>query len=90
MVRMAHDGSGAMGAIDPLAAVGMLLPRGITPTSGGGPSHGPSTRASWPSVRSARASPRTWPCTPPGTVRLYGQTRAIRTNGAYRRRSSPA
>ena len=37
---------GASGAIDPLAAVGRLLPRGVTNASGGGPSHGPRTRAS--------------------------------------------
>ena len=46
MVRSWADGSGAMGATDPLAAVGTLLPRGVTPASGGGPSHGPSTRTS--------------------------------------------
>ena len=46
MVRSAADASGASGAIDPLAAVGRLLPRGVTNASGGGPSHGPSTRVS--------------------------------------------
>ena len=48
MVRSAHDGSGASGATEPLAAVGMVLPSGMTNSSGGGPSHGASTRASWP------------------------------------------
>ena len=33
-------GSGASGAIDPLAAVGRLSPSGVTNGSGGGPSHG--------------------------------------------------
>ena len=53
-------GPGASGAIEPLAAVGMLLPSGVTNGSGGGPSHGASTRASWPMARSTRASPSTW------------------------------
>ena len=34
---------------------GPTRPSGVTPASGGGPSQGPSTRASWPSVRRARA-----------------------------------
>ena len=46
IVRSAADGSGASGAIDPFAAVGSELPSGVTKLSGGGPSHGPSTRAS--------------------------------------------
>ena len=62
--------SGATGAIDPLAAVGMLLPSGVTQASGGGPSHGAMTRVGWPLARRARASPSTWAWTPPGTVRL--------------------
>ncbi len=45
-VRSAADGSGASGATDPLAAVGNELPSEVTKLSGGGPSHGPSTRAS--------------------------------------------
>ena len=57
MVRSCADGSGASGATEPLAAVGMLLPSGVTQPSGGGPSHGPSTRASWPLARSARHQP---------------------------------
>ena len=51
------DGSGASGAIEPLAAVGRLLPSGVTQSSGGGPSHGASTRASWPSARSDAGQP---------------------------------
>ena len=70
IVRSCADRSGAIGATDPLAAVGTLLPSGVTPASGGGPSHGPSTRTSWPAVRSARANPRIWPWTPPGSDRL--------------------
>ena len=35
----------ASGASDPFAAVGRLLPSGVTNAVGGGPSHGPSTRA---------------------------------------------
>ena len=60
-----------------MAAVGRLLPKGVTPASGGGPSQGPSTRVGWPEDRSIRARPRTWPWTPPGMVRLYGQMRPI-------------
>ena len=41
MVRSWAEGSGAIGATEPLAAVGTLRPRGVTPASGGGPSHGP-------------------------------------------------
>jgi hypothetical protein len=73
-VRRAADGSGASGAIEPLAASGSELPSGVTKLSGGGPSHGPSTRASCPRRRSSRARPSTWAWTPPGTVRLYGHT----------------
>src|SRR6478735_3529143 len=80
IVRSWADGSGAMGAIEPLAGVGMLSPRGVTPGSGGGPSHGPRTRTSWPSSRSERASPSACPCTPPGRLRLYGETTPIRTS----------
>ena len=70
MVRNDADGSGAIAAIDPLAAVGIELPSGVTKVSGGGPSQGPSTRASMPRSRRARPSPSTWPWTPPGRVRL--------------------
>src|SRR5207237_67832 len=69
-VRSWADGSGAIGATEPFAAVGTERPRGVTPASGGGPSHGPSTRTSCPRLRNERAKPSTWPCTPPGTVRL--------------------
>ena len=76
MVRSEHDGSGASGAIEPLAEVGRLLPSGVTNVAGGGPSHGASTRTSMPIWRSSRARPSTWACTPPGIDRLYGQTMA--------------
>ncbi|CAB4764779.1 unannotated protein [freshwater metagenome] len=46
IVRSAAEGSGASGAVEPFAAVGRLLPSGVTNGSGGGPSQGPSTRAS--------------------------------------------
>ena len=59
MVRSWAEGSGAMGATEPLAAVGTLLPSGVTPASGGGPSQGASTRTSWPSWRRVRANPST-------------------------------
>ena len=36
----------AIGAMEPLAAVGMLLPSGVTYVAGGGPSQGASTRTS--------------------------------------------
>jgi hypothetical protein len=45
-VRSAAEASGASGAIEPLAANGRELPSGVTKLNGGGPSHGPSTRAS--------------------------------------------
>ena len=81
IVRSWADGSGASGATEPLAAVGTLRPSGVTPASGGGPSQGASTRASWPSARNERASPSTWPWTPPGMVREYGQMTPMRTAG---------
>ena len=79
IARSWHEGSGATGAMEPLAIVGRLLPSGVTLVSGGGPSHGPSTRVGCPLRLSARASPSTCICTPPGTVRLYGQMMPIRT-----------
>src|SRR5262245_22590304 len=85
MVLRAQEGSGASGATEPFAAVGMELPNGMTNCSGGGPSHGASTRASCPRARSTRARPNTCPWTPPGTVRLYGQTRPMRTARPYSR-----
>src|SRR5438128_2741852 len=78
IVRSAQAGSGAIGATLPFDDSGTDLPSGVTPPSGGGPSHGASTRTSWPSDRSALARPSTWACTPPGGVRLYGQTWATR------------
>src|SRR5207248_5940981 len=71
------------GAHDPFDDIGIDFPSGVTPASGGGPSLGASTRTSWPSVRRARARPSTWPCTPPGIVREYGQTRPTRTSSRY-------
>ena len=65
--------------MDPFADVPMLLPSGVTPASGGGPSHGASRRTSCPISRSDRKRPSAWVCTPPGTVKLYGQTRPMRT-----------
>jgi biotin carboxylase len=62
-----------MGEIEPLVEKPMLEPTVVIPGSGGGPSVGPITRASTPSARKARASPRTWPWTPPGTDNEYGE-----------------
>ena len=45
-VRNCALGSGAIGTTEPFDAVGRLLPTGLTKLAGGGPSHGPSTRAS--------------------------------------------
>jgi len=70
ITRSCADRSGASGATEPLVANGMDAPNGVTPGSGGGPSHGANTRTSWPRRRSALARPSTWPCTPPGTLRL--------------------
>jgi hypothetical protein len=38
------EGSGAIGATDPFAAVGIELPSGVTNPSGGGPSDGARIR----------------------------------------------
>ena len=70
IVRNTQAGSGASGAIEPLVEVGRLLPSGVTNVAGGGPSQGPSTRASMPMRRSSRAKPIACACTPPGTERL--------------------
>ena len=70
MVRRAAEGSGAIGATEPLPAAGTDAPSGETQGSGGGPSQGASTWASTPMDRRARASPSTWCCTPPGMLRL--------------------
>ena len=61
--------------------------RETTPGSGGGPSHGPTTRTSTPSLRSSRASPSTWPCTPPGRDSEYGDVITTRISAPYGRRS---
>ena len=78
IVRNAADGSGASGTIEPFAAVGKLLPSGVTNGSGGGPSQGPRTRASCPIFRNSRAKPKTCACTPPGIVKLYGDIKPMR------------
>ena len=65
-VRRAVAAPGEIGATEPLESHSTLGPTETTPGSGGGPSHGPTTRTSTPSLRSSRASPSTWPCTPPG------------------------
>src|SRR6478609_5488858 len=70
IVRSDAAGSGANGAIEPFAAVGKLLPSGVTNVAGGGPSHGPSTRTSTPQARIVRARAITWFWTPPGIDRL--------------------
>ena len=70
-----------MGAIEPLAAVGKLAPNVVIPLSGGGPSHGASTRTSTPRARNTGARPRTCSCTPPGTDKLYGQIIPTRIEG---------
>ena len=62
----------------PLDATPVVGPTVVTPGSGGGPSVGPMTRASTPMARSARARPSTWPWTPPGTDREYGDSNATR------------
>ena len=62
----------AIGATEPLLGTRVLGPTVVMPGSGGGPSHGATMRASTPSSRSARASPSTWPCTPPNSDSEYG------------------
>ena len=68
-VRRAVARPGEIGATEPLEFHSTLGPTDTTPGSGGGPSQGPTTRTSTPSLRSSRASPSTWPCTPPGRDR---------------------
>ena len=70
IVLNAQGTSGAIGATDPFAVVGILIPKGVTPVSGGGPSQGPSTLTEWPKLLNIFAKPKTCPWTPPGTVRL--------------------
>src|SRR5690349_20311202 len=84
IVRTAADGSGAIGATDPLVAHGIDLPSGVTPGSGGGPSQGAKTCTTWPMSRKARASARTCIWTPPGIVRLYGHTMPTLITGRAR------
>ena len=64
-VRLAIALFELIGEIDPFDGNRTVGPRLVTPGTGGGPSVGASTRASKPWARSARASPSTWPCTPP-------------------------
>ena len=66
IVRSAAEASGVSGAIEPLATVGRLLPSGVTNVAGGAPSHGPSTRSSWPRARTPGPGPS------PGLVRRRG------------------
>src|SRR4029079_17530440 len=68
----------AIGAMEPFAGWRIELPSGVTQPSGGGPSHGPRTRTLWPFDRIARPRPSACSCTPPGTVRLYGDTMPMR------------
>ena len=56
-----------IGAIEPLLGKRRDGPTVVIPGSGGGPSHGAITRVSTPARRRARASPSTWPWTPPNT-----------------------
>ncbi len=58
-VRCAATLPGAIGEIEPLLSTLVLGPTDITNGVGGGPSHGASTRVSWPISRSARARPST-------------------------------
>src|SRR3954452_7269960 len=80
-VRAAAMWFDVIGAIDPLLGNRRVGPMVVTPVSGGGPSHGAMTRVSQPTRPSARASPRTWPCTPPKIDNEYGHTSATR-NGS--------
>ncbi len=78
MVRAMLAGPRAIGATEPLAGRATERPTDVTPT-GASLSLGPKTSTSWPSRRNAPASPRTWPCTPPGTLSEYALTTATRT-----------
>src|SRR5580700_7703149 len=79
--RTAATGETAIGATEPLARTPMERPTVTTWVEAcGGP--GATTITSWPSARRARLSPVTWPWTPPGIPRSYGDTIAIRTAGA--------
>src|SRR5579863_533336 len=78
-------GYGETGACEPFTETAVARPSGtkvgpeVDPPEGGSP--GVRTSTSAPSLRSAAASPVTWPCTPPGTERLYGDTMATRIAG---------
>src|SRR6476659_8243836 len=78
-VRRAVAAPGEIGATEPLESHSTLGPTDTTPGSGGGPSQGPTTRTSTPSLRSSRASPSTWPWTPPGRESEYGDIITTRT-----------
>ena len=58
-VRRAVARPGEIGATEPLEFHSTLGPTDTTPGSGGGPSHGPITRTSTPSLRNSRARPST-------------------------------
>src|SRR4029079_14768996 len=78
-VRRAVAAPGEMGATEPFESHSTLGPTYTMPGSGGGPSHGPTTRTSTPSLRSSRARPSTCPCTPPGRESEYGEVITTRT-----------
>ena len=82
IVRSAADGSGATGATEPLDDVGMLIPTGVDEHGG----RRSVARRQHPRLvaapRSDRARARTWPWTPPGRLRLYGQMMPIRSGVA--------
>src|SRR4051794_1607092 len=82
-VRRAVARPGEIGATEPLEFHSMLGPTDTTPGSGGGPSHGPTTRTSTPSLRSSRARPSTCPCTPPGRDSEYGEVITTRTPSTH-------
>jgi hypothetical protein len=58
-VRRVQARSGAIGATEPFANVGMLAPSGVMPFSGGAPSHGASIRVLWPNRDNELAKPIT-------------------------------
>jgi hypothetical protein len=79
-VRAMVAGKGETGARDPFTEIGRLLPTGknlapcklsaSTRPAVSAESAGPITTTSSPFEASARAKPRTWVWTPPGTVQL--------------------
>src|SRR5262249_45097671 len=76
-VRRAVPFPVAIGAIDPFDSHSIVGPTETIDGSGGGPSHGATMRTSTSILRNSRASPSTWPCTPPGRDIEYGHTIAI-------------